>query len=116
MGRNVCWGETSYLCFLTKKVGRNVFWGETSQEEMSWGEMSSGEKRPAPLEFNVERDQTVEIGLRESEIIYLEEKSGCVSSEPSFYDCFFPLLYAKDFSTCPEKCLPYSLPGLQYLN
>ena len=49
MGRNVFWGETSYLCFLTKKVGRNVFWGETSQGEMSWGEMSSGEKRPAPL-------------------------------------------------------------------
>ena len=48
MGRNVFWGETSYLCFLTKKVGRNVFWGETSQGEMSWGEMSSGEKRPAP--------------------------------------------------------------------
>ena len=49
MGRNVFWGETSYLCFLTKKVGRNVFWGETSQGEMSWGEMSSGEKRPAPV-------------------------------------------------------------------
>ena len=48
MGRNVFWGETSYLCFLTKKVGRNVFWGETSQGEMSWVEMSSGEKRPAP--------------------------------------------------------------------
>ena len=48
MGRNVFWGETSYLYFLTKKVGRNVFWGETSQGEMSWGEMSSGEKRPAP--------------------------------------------------------------------
>ena len=68
------------------------------------------------LEFNVERDLTVEIGLRESEIIYLKEKSGCDPLEPSFYDCFFPLLYAKDFSTCPEKCLPYSLPGLQYLN
>ena len=49
MGRNVFWGETSYLYFLTKKVGRNVFWGETSQGEMSWGEMSSGEKRPAPV-------------------------------------------------------------------
>ena len=53
MGRNVFWGETSYLNFLTKKVGRNVFWGETSQGEMSWGEMSSGEKRPAPAFSNV---------------------------------------------------------------
>ena len=51
MGRNVFWGETSYLCFLTKKVGRNVFWGETSQGEMSWGDMSSGEKRPAPVDL-----------------------------------------------------------------
>ena len=38
MGRNVFWGETSYLCKFRKKVGRNVFWGETSRGEMSFGE------------------------------------------------------------------------------
>ena len=64
------------------------------------------------LEFNIQRDITVEIGLRETEVIYLEEKSGCSPSEPSFFDCFFPLLYEKDYNACPEKCLPYDLPGL----
>ena len=64
------------------------------------------------LEFNIQRDMTVDIGLRETEVISLEEKSGCLPSEPSFFDCFFPLLYKKDFRACPKKCLPYFLPGL----
>ena len=62
------------------------------------------------LDFELERDSSQEIWLRETETIYLKEKSNC--SSDSFYDCFLPKFLEKDFATCPKKCLPFHMNGL----
>ena len=64
------------------------------------------------LEFEFQRDTSQEIGLRESETIYLQEKSGCSPLGLSFYECFLPKVLERDLKTCPRKCLPCKMKGL----
>ena len=64
------------------------------------------------LEFEFQRDSAQEVGLRESETIYLSEKSECSVLGSSFYECFLPKLLEKDFEICPRKCLPFIMKGL----
>ena len=64
------------------------------------------------LEFELQRDTTQEVGIRERETNYLPEKSECSVKGVSFYECFLPKLLEKDFETCPKKCLPFIMKGL----
>ena len=47
------------------------------------------------LEFEFQRESSQEIGLRERETIYLQEKSECSVLGTSFYECFLPKLLKK---------------------
>ena len=49
-----------------------------------------------------------EYGLKEEKYIYLSKKLKC-RSEP-FYNCYGRALANADFSNCPKKCLPHSVP------
>ena len=60
------------------------------------------------LDFEIDRDESLEIGIKEIETVYLQEKSAC-STAGSFYECYLPKLLKKDFETCPQKCLPFIL-------
>ena len=63
------------------------------------------------IEIKVKPNTFNEIGLREEEFRYLDDKSksNCTHDDKPFYDCFIEELKRDDFSGCNPKCLPFTI-------